>query len=320
MNLIELARLNEDEAREYMERIRWPNGPVCPHCESTDATRLQGEASRPGTLQCNACREQFTVTVGSVMESSHIPLVKWCMAFHLMCSSKKGISALQLKRELSLGSYRTAWFMCHRVRLAMEGKPMKTMLQGVVEADETYIGARKPRVKGQRNPESGKLKRGRGTDKAPVAVLVERDGSARCKPLERVTAANIRRNLIENVDTSATLMTDEFRSYVVPGRDFAAHETVKHRANEYARLLPSGLVAHCNTAESFFALIKRGHYGVFHQMSKKHLHRYCAEFSFRWDYRKVSDAARTDAAIAGAAGKRLMYKTSSAQSTEESQF
>ena len=302
MTIVEIGKMTEDEAREYLESIRWPSGPICPHCQSQDVTRLKGEAHRPGTIQCNAkdCQKQFTVTVGGVMESTHIPLTKWAMAWHMLCSSKKGMSALQLQRNLGLGSYRSAWFMAHRIRLAMEAQPMQDQLSGIVEADETYIGG-KPRVKN-----SGK--RGRGTKKAPVMVLVQRDGNAVCTPIPNVTGKTLRAELIKNVDTDSILMTDDLNSYNRPGRLFAAHESVNHSAKQYSRIRHDGLVVNTNTAESFFALMKRGHYGVYHSMSKKHLHRYCAEFAFRWCHRKVTDSERTIAAIAGAEGKRLYYK------------
>lgn len=309
MTIIELARLTEDQAREYLEKCRWPNGPVCPHCESMNVTRLYGRAHRPGTIQCNECREQFTVKVGSVMESSHIPMVKWAMAFHLICSSKKGFSALQLQRELELGSYKTAWFMLHRIRHAMAPGGEQPQLKGVIEADETYVGG-KPRVKGTYS-ENGTKFTGRGTKKTPVVALVERDGKAVCKPVETVSTATVRKELITQIEKGATLMTDELNVYVVPGREFASHERVHHGRKEYARKLESGLVAHTNTVESFFGLIKRGHYGVYHQMSKRHLHRYCAEFTFRWNHRKSTDTQRMEAAMAQVGGKRLLYETPS---------
>ena len=194
--------------------------------------------------------------------------------WHMLCSSKKGMSALQLQRNLGLGSYNTAWFLCHRIRLAMQGKPVETKMSGIVEADETYIGG-KPRVKN-----SGK--RGRGTKKTPVMVLVQRDGGSVCTPLPNVTGATLRGELVRNVEVTATLMTDDLNSYNRPGKLFAEHESVNHTAKEYVRVRADGLVVHTNTAESFFALMKRGHYGVYHSMSKKHLHRYCSEFSFHW--------------------------------------
>jgi len=233
------------------------------------------------------------------MESSKIPLVKWAMGFHMMCSSKKGISALQLQRNLGFGSYKTAWFMCHRIRLAMVPNEKQEPLTGIIEADETYIGG-KPRAKSRR--------RGRGTKKTPVMVLIQRDGASVCNPLRNVSGKTLRGELIRNVDTSSILMTDDFRSYIPPGKLFAAHETVNHTSKQYSRVREDGLVVHTNTAESFFALMKRGHYGTYHKMSKKHLHRYCAEFSFRWSHRKTTDTERTLIAISQAAGKRLMYQ------------
>jgi transposase-like protein len=304
MNLIEAARLSDADARKYLETLRWPNGPVCPHCQSQDVTRMQGKAHRPGTIQCNACREQFTVTVGTVMESSKIALHKWVLAFHLLCSSKKGFSACQLQRELGLGSYRTAWFMLHRVRHAFSelagGK-----LQGAVEVDETYVGG-KPRYKGPK----GKNPSGRATKKAPVMVLVERDGSARAKPVPFVDAETLQVEIIRQVDGGSIILTDEFLSYRGIGAHFGGrHETVHHASKQYARRSESGFPINTNTAESFFSLVKRGHYGVYHKMSVKHLAKYCDEFSFRWSWRKQSDGVRTEAAIKAAEGKRLMYAT-----------
>jgi transposase-like protein len=305
MNLVEAGRLSESEARDYMESLRWPNGPVCPHCKSENCTRLNGKAHRPGTIQCNnaECREQFTVTVGTVMESSKISLNKWVLAFHLLCSSKKGFSACQLQRELGLGSYRSAWFMLHRVRHAFSDlSPAK--LSGTIEVDETYVGG-KPRYRHPSNP--------RGTaNKAPVMVLVERDGNARSKPVEFVDTPTLHNEVIKNVEQQSTIMTDEMASYRNLGPHFAGgHHFVTHRQRQYARTNESGLRVSTNTAESFFALVKRGHYGVYHKMSKKHLHRYCDEFAHRWNWRKQTDSARTEAAIKAASGKRLMYETPS---------
>ena len=293
MTLSEVAKLTEDQARAYLEGLRWPDGPWCPHCGGLDHPRLKGKKHRIGAIQCNDCRQQYTVTVGSVMESSKIPLAKWVLGFHLMCSSKKGISALQLQRELGLGSYRTAWFMEHRIRHAMKVEET-VRLKGVVEIDETYVGG-KPRYKGQ-------SKAGHGTKKTPVFALVERDGNVKAKPVENVKAETLSREIRQNVDPEARLMTDEFKSYHKVRQEYE-HESVTHGKGEYVR----GDV-HTNTIESWFALIKRGHYGVFHQMSKKHLSRYCDEFVFRWNNRKVSDAKRREQAIRQADGKRLTYK------------
>jgi transposase-like protein len=313
MDLVQAGKLTEQEARTYLEQIRWPEGPVCPHCASKKATRLSGEKSRPGTIQCNECREQYTVTLSTVMEDTKIPLVKWVMAFHILCSSKKGVSALQLQRQLALGSYRTAWHLAHRIRHAMKDfpKPNDPKLSGVVEADETYVGG-KPRVKMSLETRR-KLKAegkpvppaGRGTKKAPVVALVERDGGIVVQHVPAVSAKNHRDMMDRSIDKKNTrLCTDEFISYTALGREFGmGHGVVKHSQNEYARGAD-----YTNSAESFFALLKRGMHGSFHHVSKKHLQRYCDEFAFRWGQRKVTDAERTVEAIRKAEGKRLTYK------------
>ena len=305
MTIIQLARLTEDEARLYLERIVWPNGPKCPHCKCQEVTRLEGTSHRKGLFQCNVseCRQQFTVTVGTVMERSKIALVNWIMAFHLLCSSKKGFSALQLQRELKLGSYKTAWFLMHRIRLAMDQGEMQEPLSGEVEVDETYIGG-KPR------PMSGQPYRtGRGTDKAPVMVLVERGGRARLTTVGRVDGATLKGEIRKTVDPTSTIFSDEWPAYGGIGREFdGGHHTINHRSKSYSRIEDSGLRVSTNEAECFFSLIKRGHYGVYHLMSKQHLHRYCAEYQFRWNNRKVNDHVRMDEAIRGASDKRLMYE------------
>jgi transposase-like protein len=300
LTLNKVSALTEDQARETIERIIWPNGPVCPHCGATEnLTRMQGKAHRPGLFQCNNCHEQFTVTVGTIFEDSHIPLRKWLMAFALLCSAKKGISALQLQRELDLGSYRTAWHLAHRIRHAMSREPLSGLLKGTVEVDETYVGG-KPRPKaGEPRP-----KRGRGTKKTPVVALVERDGRVRARKVERVDGATLKAAIRENVDRSARIMTDEWKAYRGIGQEFdGGHETVNHGSGEYARG-----DANTNTAESYFALLKRGVMGSFHHVSKQHLDRYCDEFSFRWDHRKIDDSDRTAIAIRQAEGKRLSYR------------
>lgn len=298
LTLPEIGRMTEEEARWFLESIRWPNGPACPHCGDTVVTRLQA-APRPGLIQCNGCRGQFTVTVGTIFEDSHIPLHKWVLAFALMCSSKKGISALQLQRNLGLGSYKTAWHMAHRVRHAMTEGPFRKLLSGKVEVDETYVGPRK--VHGS--------KHGRGASrKVIVLALVERDRHGRpgrliAKPVETISAKDLKGAIREHVHRSATILTDELPSYRGIGDEFrGGHHTVKHGAGEYARSF-----AHVNHAESFFALLKRGVYGTFHHVSKKHLHRYANEFAFRWDHRKTTDGVRLTAALKAADGKLLMY-------------
>ncbi len=204
MTLHQAAKLTEDEARAYLESIRWPDDPVCPHCGCYGrAYKLNGKAHRKGLYKCGDCRSQFTVTVGTIMHRSHIPLDKWVLAFHLICSSKKGISALQLQRNLDLGSYRTAWHMAHRIRLAMREEPLASMLKGQVEADETYIGGK-----------SRQGIRGRGSErKTPVLALVERNGRVRAKPVERVTAEELKGAIRQHVDRSSSIHTDELASY-----------------------------------------------------------------------------------------------------------
>lgn len=297
MAAIDVARLTEDEARTILERIRWPKGPVCPHCDSKDATRITAKSPkvRDGLLQCNECRGQFTVTLGTVMQGSHITLRQWVQAFHAMCASKKGVSALQLQRNLGLKSYKSAWHLAHRIRYAMREQPMKTLLHGIVEVDETYVGG-KTRLG----------RRGRGSErKTPVVALVERQqgGGIHARVVDRLSAKALRGAIRERVHSSAEIMTDDSPAYHGIGFTFAGgHQTVTHSKGEYIR----GDV-HINTAESFFALLKRGVHGTFHHVSKQHLHRYCDEFRFRWDCRKVTDGERTVEAIRGAAGKRLLF-------------
>jgi transposase-like protein len=305
MAAIDVGRLTENEARAILETLRRPKGPVCPHCGSVRATRIQAKSNkvRDGVLQCNLCRGQFTVTVGTVMQDSHITLRQWVQAFYSMCSHKKGVSALQLQRNLGLGSYKSAWYLAHRIRFAMQEGPMAAPLKGVVECDEAYVGG-KPR-KGERDAAGNlvKHKRGTGTLKTPVIALIERDGRARTRVVERVNADNLKMAIRDNVNQQATIMTDELALYTGIGSEFAGgHQTVNHSKGEYARG-----AAHVNTGESFFALLKRGVHGTFHHVSKKHLSRYCDEFSFRWNARKISDGKRTERAIRGAFGKQLTY-------------
>jgi len=298
MNLSEVTRMTEDEARDYLERIRWPDGPVCQHCGCMEVVKLQGKSTRPGVYKCKAkgCRKQFTVTVGTIFERSHIKLREWVIAFHLMCSSKKGISAHQLHRSLGI-TYKSAWFMCHRIRHAMStGDLARPKFKGTVEMDETYVGG-KPRM--------GGVKRGRGApNKTPVVILVQRNGGARAVVMPKVTAGNLRSHIRRNAETSATLMTDQLLLYRKIGREqTGGHHTVNHGRKEYVR----GDI-YTNTAESFFALLKRGIYGNFHHCGPKHLQRYCDEFAFRWDNRNVSDGVRRDTALSMADGKRLTYR------------
>ena len=301
MASIDVGRLTEDQARHILEGLRWPKGIKCPHCKSKNIVRINGKSEkvRDGLLRCRACRKQFTVTIGTVMERSHITLRQWVQAFYSMCSHKKGVSSLQLMRNLGLHSYRSAWHLTHRIRSSMREDPLASLLKGIVEVDETYIGG-KPRKAGDGNPN----KRGRGTRKAPVLALVERKGNIVSKPIQNVTAKTLKSAIREAVDRKSTIMTDEWGCYGGIGKEFkGGHRTVNHGSGEYVR----GDVS-TNTAESFFALLKRGVHGTFHHISKKHLPRYCNEFAFRWDNRKVNDGERTEEAVKGMEGKRLMLK------------
>jgi transposase-like protein len=310
LTLATVSALTEDQARETFERIRWPNGPTCPHCGSVEniikfrpiverPESAKHQQARPGVWKCNACGGQFTVTVNTVMESSHIPMRLWLMAFTIMCSAKKGISALQMQRQLGIGSYRTAWFLCHRIREAKKREPLAGLLSGTVEVDETYVGG-KPR----KEAGAPKATRGRGTKKVPVVALVERGGRVRARKIVRVDGATLKGAIRENVDRKARIMTDEWAAYRGIGAEFeGGHEVVTHSAGEYARG-----DATTNTVESYFALLKRGVTGSFHHISKQHLDRYLAEFSFRWDHRAETDNNRAAVAIRQAEGKRLTYK------------
>jgi len=301
MNLATLSALNETEAREMLERIRWPNGVVCPHCGRIDGhTKLKGKKHRAGVWKCNnGCAEQFTVTVGTIMEGSHLPIRTWLMAFSVMCSAKKGISALQLQRQLGLGSYRTAWHLNHRIRFAMSKNPLKGLLEGTVMVDETHVGGKPRLVKGQKRSRGN-----RNPNKAVVVALVERGGRVKSWPIADITAKTLQGAIRDNVHPSAAIQTDQLMSYKGVGKWFeGGHETVNHAKFEYAR----GDVS-TNEAESYFALLKRGITGSFHSVSKQHLHRYCSEFSFRWNERKTTDAERTTKALTLIECKRLMYK------------
>ena len=291
--------MSEEEARQLLERLRWPEGVYCAHCGSTGVTKLEGSSHRPGLYQCKDCRKQFTVTVGTIMHRSRLPLVKWIMAFYLMCSSKKGVSALQIKRQLGLGSYKTAWHLCHRVRHAMQNRSrgLLGIAGGVVEVDETYIGG-KPR----RGEDS---KQGRGTiKKTPVVAVVDRNGDVMVQALDDVTGDSLKGFVQEHVDPSAHVYTDGFTSYRGLDKHFASHEVVNHSDGEFAR---DGISV--NLAESFFSLVKRQHYGQHHHYSRKHMNRYVNETAFRWGFRGVSDWVRTVTALRRGPGARLMYQT-----------
>lgn len=304
----------EDAARDYLEKLLWPEGAVCPHCgvlgESTKLRPMEDTKThgRKGLYQCNSCREQFTITVGTIFEDSHIPLHKWLLAIHLMCSSKKGISALQLQREMwgedeetkkPKGSYRTAWFLAHRVRWAMTQGPMTQLLKGIVEVDESYVGGRTHTKRGRPTLEESK--------KTPVIALVERGGDVRSFPLERATLKNIKPIMEQHIDPASHVVTDEFPVYYHTRDKFPHHHTVNHSAKEYVRKEAEMKVT-TNTVESYFALVKRSNYGIYHHWSRKYMAQYCAEIDFRYNGRKLTDNERAIKCLKAAEGKRLMQK------------
>jgi transposase-like protein len=277
--------------------------------------KATGERTQRWLWRCRGCKQQYTVRVGTIMEDSAIPLQHWCFAFAAACASKKGISALQIRRMTGV-SYKSALFMMHRIRWAMGSRYGSTSgggkLGGTVEVDETYVGG-VPRKKTRRavpwrGPEKTyKLRPGRAPDfqdrKTPVVAMVQREGDVRAMVMPRVTAKTLATAIIENIDATARLMTDESPSYRGAGRKMASHETVAHGRGEYAR----GDVC-TNTVEGFFSLLKRGVYGTFHSVSKKHLHRYVSEFEFRYNTRWFEDGHRVQLAIQAADGRRLTYK------------
>jgi transposase-like protein len=295
-----------EKAREHLETLYWPTGPVCRHCGNADTkriTKLAGKSTRPGVHWCNECNKPFSVTVRTVMEDSKIPLNKWVLAFHLMSSTKKGMSAHQLHRMLGV-SYKTAWFLCHRIREAMDdAEPNKNggPLGGegkIVEADETIVGGRS-KNRAYRDP----------APKKAVFTLVERDGRARSFHVANVTAKTLGPIVRKNASRKSTLNTDEAAPYVKTGREFAAHHAVDHSRTEYAYEL-DGRTVSTNNAENYFSILKRGINGVYHAVSEAHLSRYLAEFDFRYSNRSklgVEDAERAAKAIKGAEGKRLTY-------------
>jgi transposase-like protein len=303
MNLRQATKMTEDQALEYIESILWPEGPVCPHCGNLGAWKMRGKSTRPELWKCSnkECRKPFTVTMGTVMESSHISIRDWVVAFHLMCSSKKGISALQIKRNLGLGSYESAWFLEHRIRHSMQEKPLAGLLEGIVEVDETCVGGKPRKNSNDDNPDKPKNKRGRGTQKVPAMALVERDGMAISKPAENANAKTLKGAIKSSVHKDSTIMTDEWKSYTGIGKDFTGgNETVNHGEGEFSRGFD-----YTNTAESYFALLKRGIVGMHHYVSRHQLHRYCDEFLFPWNYRKVNDGERVVAVIKTATVKRF---------------
>jgi transposase-like protein len=295
---------DEDAAREHIEASRWANGVSCPHCGSLDVHRMAGK-TQAGMFLCNDCRDKFTCRTGTVMERSHIPLHKWLLAIHLMASSKKGMSAHQLMRNLGLGSYRTAWFLCHRIREAMgeDAPASKGGLGGegkIVEIDEAYVGgAGKNRAHGKPAP------------KKAVVTLIERDGRAASFHVANVTAKTIRPPIMTHASRASVLMTDESNLYTKLGREFASHQSVDHSRDEYAYYdNGNDRVVSINVSENFFSILKRGINGVYHSVSEAHMHRYLKEFDFRYNNRSklgVEDAERAAKLLKGVEGKRLTY-------------
>jgi len=295
-----------EKAREHLERINWPEGPFCPHCgEYENVHRLQGKSHRAGLIQCNSCLKNFTVTVGTVFERSKIALNKWMLATYLLSSSKKGMSAHQLHRMLGV-TYKTAWFMAHRIREAM--KPTDTGPMGgpnsFVEVDETFVGGK------QGNRAFRKV-----APKKIVVALVERDtlagnGQVRSFHVANVTAKTMRPLVVTNVTRDTYLLTDKASHYRRFGKEFAAHGSTDHGERQFVGR--ENLEDHTNTVENFFSIFKRGVIGTYHHMSEAHLARYTSEFDFRYNTRQISDKDRADVALRGIVGKRLTYRRTNA--------
>jgi transposase-like protein len=308
-----------NKAREHLEAIQWPGGPVCPHCGNSDATRitkLKGRSTRPGVHKCKECQKPFSVTVGTVFERSHIPLNKWVLATHLMAASKKGISAHQLHRMLGV-TYKTAWFMNHRIREAMKEDVASSGPLGgsgkEIEADETYYGKREDQTRPD-PAKHGNIRSRNRPSKAPIKItvvsLVERGGKVRSFHVKNATRETVQDILFRNVDRKSKLYTDESKIYKTPGKDFEKHRTVNHSAEEWARREDHGYV-HTNTIENVFSVFKRGMHGIYQHCAEKHLHRYLAEFDFRYNRRaalKISDNERARQLLEGIRGKRLTYR------------
>ncbi|MEQ1867452.1 MAG: IS1595 family transposase [Micropepsaceae bacterium] len=290
---------SEPAAREWLEAMLWPDGPVCQHCGVIGhATKINSKSAntRPGLYKCNDCRKDFTVTVGTIFERSHVPLTKWIAATLMLCASKKGVSAHQVHRTLGV-TYKTAWFMCHRIREAMRDGKLGPLggANKVVEIDETYVGGKAANRKNV------------VPLKEPVLALVERDGRVRSHHVARVNSKTLRPILEAQLDKRTYVMTDDATVYPALMKGFAAHSTVNHSAQEYVR----GYFHHTNTVENYFSILKRGIIGTYHHVSPQHLKRYLAEFDFRYNERiglGVNDAERTTRALKGIVGKRLTYR------------
>jgi transposase-like protein len=299
---IPLACSDETAAVEFFEFQRWGDTPCCVKCGSVAVYQMKdaktGERSQRYLWRCRDCKEQYTVRIGTVYEESRIPMRHWAYAFWRGATSKKGVSALEIKRHCQI-SYKSALFLMNRIRFAMSPDlPTAPKLTGIVECDETYVGGKPRKGDGQIH------KKGRGTDKTPVFAAVERDGAIRRRVIANVTGDTLKGAIRELVAKDSFIVTDEHLGYRGIGKEFeGGHHTVAHSAGEYARG-----PYHTNTAESSFALVKRGIVGVYHNVSKEYLHRYIWQFDFLWNGRKLNDGERTVLAIQSAEGKRMMYK------------
>jgi transposase-like protein len=289
---------NEAVAYAFVEDLIWPNGPTCPHCGGVERiSKMNGKSTRIGVYKCYQCRKPFTVKVGTIFESSHIPMRFWLQAIHLISSSKKGISANQLHRTLGI-TLKSAWFMAHRVREAMKSNSIEPLggAGKIVEADETFVGMKVG------------FKRSRGAvHKMKVLSLVERGGSVRSQRLAVLSRSGIEQAIRDNVHPDSRIMTDTAAYYRKPLLGFAGHEKVNHEQDEYVRG-----EAYTNTLEGYFSLFKRGMRGVYQHCREKHLHRYLAEFDFRYNNRValgVNDEGRAANLVQGVVGKRLTYRT-----------
>ena len=295
---------NEEAAYEWVEARLWPNGPICHHCKSGERIgKMGGKSTRIGLYKCYACRKPFTVKMGTVFEASHVPMRMWLQAIYLLSSSKKGISTRQLQRTFGVG-LKTAWFMSHRIREAMTTLHVDPMggEGAVVEIDETFIGKK----------EGATVRRGYA-HKRPVMTLVERGKGSRSFHVSGTAAADLLPIIKANIAAGTHVMTDEAGQYAHLGKHFTEHDFVRHAAGEYGR----GIV-HTNTVEGFYSVFKRGMKGIYQHCAERHLHRYVAEFDFRYSNRVklgVDDLARSERALKGAVGKRLMYRTAGRQVT-----
>ena len=292
----------DDKARKHLESVIWKDGVTCPHCQCKDQAKFSPIAANPekkvraGLRYCAECKSQFTVTIGTIFEDSKIPLRKWLIAWYLLCSSKKGISSLQLKRILEIGSYGTALFMSHRIRHALKETGYAEKLTGTIEVDETYVGGIKTGVGG-----------GNKQHRVPVVAMVQRGGTVRSKVMPTVNGANLKQAIRENVQICSEIHTDANYAYRQLEPKFT-HKSVKHCAGEYSRHEGENVVTTASV-ESFFSLLKRGVVGTFHHVSAQHLPLYLAEFEHRHNTRKMTDGERTDVGLQMVIGKRLIYKT-----------